>query len=37
MLLEMPPWGGSGEYPQSMFLNQNKENNVYTFKSLFPK
>ena len=22
-------WGGSNEYPQSMFLSRNKKNNVY--------
>ena len=29
-LLELPWWGGSNEYPQSMFLSRNKKNNVYT-------
>ena len=24
--LEMPHWGGSNEYPQSMFLSGNKKN-----------
>ena len=28
-LLETPWWGGSNEYPQSMFLSRNKKNNVY--------
>ena len=28
-LLEPPRWGGSNEYPQSMFLSRNKKNNVY--------
>ena len=27
--LEPPRWGGSNEYPQSMFLSRNKNNNVY--------
>ena len=27
-LLEPPRWGGSNEYPQSMFLSRNKKNNV---------
>ena len=27
--LEPPRWGGSNEYPQSMFLGRNKKNNVY--------
>ena len=27
--------GGSNEYPQSMFLSRNKENNVYPFKPQF--
>ena len=31
-LLELPHWGSSNEYPQSMFLTRNKENNVYPFK-----
>ena len=29
--LEPPHQGGSNEYPQSMFLSRNKENNVYPF------
>ena len=34
-LLELPCWGGSNEYPQSMFLSRNKKNNVYPCKLLF--
>ena len=30
--LEPPRWGGSNEYPQSMFLSRNKKNNVYPYK-----
>ena len=30
--LEPPRRGGSNEYPQSMFLNRNKKNNVYLCK-----
>ena len=26
--LELPKWGSSNEYPQSMFLSRNKKNNV---------
>ena len=33
--LEPPPWGGSNEYPQSMFLSRNKKNNVYPCKAQF--
>ena len=33
--LELPQWGGSNEYPQSMFLNRNKKNNIYTCKPQF--
>ena len=33
--LEPPRWGGSNEYPQSMFLEQNKKNNVYPCKPQF--
>ena len=33
--LEPPRWGGSNEYPQSMFLSRNKKNNVYTCKTQF--
>ena len=34
-LLELPRWGGSNEYPQSMFLSRNKKNNVYPCKPQF--
>ena len=30
--LEPPRWGGSNEYPQSMFFSRNKKNNVYPCK-----
>ena len=33
--LEPPRRGGSNEYPQSMFSNKNKKNNVYPCKSKF--
>ena len=33
--LEPPRRGGSNEYPQSMFLSGNKNNNVYPFKPQF--
>ena len=33
--LEPPRRGGSNEYPQSMFLDRNKKNNVYPCKPLF--
>ena len=33
--LEPPRWGGSNEYPQSMFLSRNKKNNVYPYKPQF--
>ena len=33
--LELPRWGGSNEYPQSMFLSRNKKNNVYPCKPKF--
>ena len=33
--LEPPRWGGSNEYPQSMFLSRKKKNNVYPFKPQF--
>ena len=33
--LEPPRWGGSNEYPQSMFLSRNKKNNVYPCKPEF--
>ena len=33
--LEPPQWGGSNEYPRSMFLNRNQKNNVYPCKPQF--
>ena len=33
--LEPPRWGGSNEYPQSMFSSRNKKNNVYPCKPQF--
>ena len=33
--LEPPQWGGSIEYPQSLFLSKNKKNNVYHCKPEF--
>ena len=33
--LEPPRWGGSNEYPQSMFSSKNKENNVNPCKPHF--
>ena len=33
--LELPQWGSSNEYPQSMFLSRNKNNNVYPCKPQF--
>ena len=33
--LEPPRWGGSNEYPQSMFLSRNKKNNAYPCKPQF--
>ena len=33
--LEPPRWGGSNEYPQSMFLSKNKKNYVYPCKHQF--
>ena len=33
--LEPPHWGGSNEYPQSMFLSRNNKNNVYPCKPQF--
>ena len=32
-LLEPPRWGGSNEYPQSMFMSRNRKINVYPCKS----
>ena len=34
-LLELPWWGSSNEYPQSMFLNRNKKITVYPCKPQF--
>ena len=31
-LLELPWWGSSNKYPQSMFLSRNKKNDVYPCK-----
>ena len=33
--LEPPGWGGSNEYPQSIFLSKNKKNNLYPSKPQF--
>ena len=33
--LEPPWWGGSNEYPYSMFLSRNKKNNVFPCKPQF--
>ena len=33
--LELPQWGSSNEYPQSMFLSKIKKNNVYPCKPQF--
>ena len=33
--LDPPRRGGSNEYPQSMYLNRNKKNNVYPCKPQF--
>ena len=33
--LKLPRQGGSNEYPQSMFLNRNKKNNLYPCKPQF--
>ena len=33
--LEPPRWGGSNEYPQSMFLSRNKKINIYPCKPQF--
>ena len=33
--LELPHRGSSNEYPQSIFLNRNKKNNVYACKPQF--
>ena len=34
--LEPPPRGGSNDYPQSMFLNRNKKNNVIMYPPVNP-
>ena len=34
-LLELPWWGSSNKYPQSMFLSRNKKINVYPCKPQF--
>ena len=31
--LEPPQWGGSNEYPQSMFWSKNKKKNVYPLQT----
>ena len=33
--LELPQWGSSNVFPQSMFLSRNKKNNVYHCKPQF--
>ena len=33
--LELPHWGRSSEYPQSMLLSRNKKNNLYPCKPQF--
>ena len=33
--LELPRWGSSNKYPQSMFWSRNKKNNVYPCKPQF--
>ena len=33
--LELPQWGSSNEYPQSMFLSRIKKNNEYPCKPQF--
>ena len=33
--LELPQWGSSNEFTQSMFLSRNKKNNVYPCKPQF--
>ena len=33
--LELPQWGSSNKYPQSMFLSSNKKNNIYPCKPQF--
>ena len=34
-LLELPQWGSSNKYPQSMFLSKNKKNIVHPCKPQF--
>ena len=34
-LLELPQWGGSNEYQQSISWSRNKKNNVYPCKPSF--
>ena len=34
-LLELPRWGSSDEYPQSVFWSRNKKINVYPCKPQF--
>ena len=34
-LFELPQWGSSNEYSQSMFLSKNKKNNVHPCKPQF--
>ena len=33
--LELPRWGGSNKYPQSMYSSKNKKNKVYLCKPQF--
>ena len=33
--LELPWWGGSNKYPQSMFMSRNKKNYVYPVNPSF--
>ena len=34
-LLELPRWGSSNKYSQSMFLSRNKKNNIYPCEPQF--
>ena len=34
--LELPHWGGTNEYPQSMFLSRNKKSNVVMYTIVNP-
>ena len=34
-LLELPQWGSSNKYPQSLFLSRNKKNKLYPCKPQF--